>query len=167
VSAFAAVLCGLLFAFLATTPLPHSGVSVDLAKSRHFRRLPGALREDALRVTVTRGGRFYLGTQGIAPEELPGHIRDGIGGGGENRVYIVADARVKYGDVKIILDQIRTTGVENISFLTLQVPSRQPGSESVSPELRQPKGSLQWSKPLPLPRPRKFSLAFPRTLDVL
>jgi hypothetical protein len=110
---------------------------------------------------------FLFGNQRIALEELPDRIRIGIGGGGENRVYIVADARVKYGDVKIILDQIRTTGVENISFLTLQVPSRQPGSESVSPELRQPKGSLQWSKPLPLPRPRKFSLAFPRTLDVL
>jgi len=140
-SAFAAVLCGLLFAFLAATPLPHSGVSVDLAKSKHFRRLPGALGEDVLRVTVTRDGRFDLGDQGIAPEELPGHIRDGIGGG-ENRDYIVADARAKYSDVKIVLDQTRTAGVENVSFFTLPVPSRQLGSEPISPELSQPKGPL-------------------------
>ncbi len=167
VSAFAAVLCGLLFAFLATTPLPHSGVSVDLAKSRHFRRLPGALREDALRVTVTRDGRFYLGDQGIAPEELPGHVRDGIGGGGENRVYIVADARVRYGDVKMVLDQIRVAGVENVSFLTLPVPRRRPGSEPFPPELSQPKGPLHWSNPGLLLLPRKLTLAFPCTPDVL
>jgi biopolymer transport protein TolR len=118
VSAFAAVLCGLLFAFMAATPLPHSGVSVDLTKSQHSRRLPGALREDALRVVVTRDGRFYLGNQGVAPEELPGHIRVGIGGGGEARVYILADARVQYGEVKMVLDQIRLAGVENVGFLT-------------------------------------------------
>jgi biopolymer transport protein TolR len=118
VSAFAAVLCGLLCAFMGTTALPHSGVSVDLAKSRHSRRLPGALREDASRVVVTRDGRCYLGSQGIAPEELPGHVRVGIAGGGEDRVYILADARVKYGDVKTVLDQIRFAGVENVSFLT-------------------------------------------------
>jgi len=103
---------------MAATPLPHSGVSVDLTKSQHSRRLPGALREDALRVVVTRDGRFYLGNQGAAPEAPPGHIRVGIGGGGEARVYILADARVKYGDVKMILHQIRLAGVENVSFLT-------------------------------------------------
>jgi biopolymer transport protein TolR len=167
VSALAAVLCGLLFAFLAATPQPHTAVSVGLAKSRHFRRLPGALREDALRVVVTRDGRFYLGNQGIGPEELPAWIRNGINGGAENRVYIVADARVKYGDVKMVLDQIRAAGMENVSFLTLPAPSRRLGSEPVPPELSQPKGPLHWSNPGPLLMPRKFSLAFPRTPDVL
>ena len=166
-SAFAAVLCGLLFAFLAATPLPHSGVSVDLAKSKHFRRLPGAHREDALRVTVTRDERFYLGDQGVAPEELPGWIRDGIGAGAENRVYIVADARVRYFDVKMVLDQIRAARVENVSFLTLPVPSRRSGSEPIPPELSEPKGPLHWSSPGPWLLPRKFTLAFPHTPDVL
>jgi hypothetical protein len=58
-SALAAVLCALLFAFLATTPQPHNRGGLDLAKSQHFRRLRGALR-DALRAMVTRHGRFYL-----------------------------------------------------------------------------------------------------------
>jgi len=141
-SALAAVLCALLFAFLATTPQPHNRGGVDLAKSQHCRRLRGALREDALRVMVTRDGRFYLGNQGIALEELPDRIRIGIGGGGENRVYILTDARVRYVDVKMVLDQIRTAGVENVSFLTLPVPSQRLGSEPISPELSQPKGPL-------------------------
>jgi biopolymer transport protein TolR len=93
-------------------------VSVDLAKSQHFRRLPDALREDALRVVVRRDGSLFLGNQRIDREDLPGKLRNGIGGGAENRVYISADARVKYGDVKMVLDQICLAGVENVSFLT-------------------------------------------------
>ena len=166
-SAHAAVLCGLLFAFLGATPLPHSGVSVDLAESRHFRRLSEALREDVLRVAVTRDGRVYLGNQGVGPEDLPAHIKVGISSGAENRVYILADARGKYGDVKMVLDQIRAAGVGNVSFLTLPVRSRRPGPEPIPPELSQPKGPLHWSNPGPLLLPRKFTLAFPHTPDVL
>lgn len=43
VSAFAAVLCGLLFAFLAPTSQPHTGGAVDLAKSQQSKRLPSAV----------------------------------------------------------------------------------------------------------------------------
>jgi biopolymer transport protein ExbD len=167
VSSFASVLCGLLFAFLAAAPLPHSGVSVDLPKTRHFRRLPGALREDALRLAVARDRRFYLGNQGIALEELPGWIRDGTRGAAEKRVYILADARVRYWDAKMVLDQMRAAGVENVSFLTLPAPSQRLGSEPIPPELGQPKGPLHWSNPGPLLLPGKFTLAFPCTLDVL
>jgi hypothetical protein len=84
-SAVAAVLCGLLFAFLAATSQPHNRGSIDPTKSQHFKRLPGALREDALRVIVMRDGRFYLGNQGVTPEQLPGRIWDGVGGGAEKK----------------------------------------------------------------------------------
>jgi biopolymer transport protein ExbD len=67
---------------------------------------------------VTRDGRFYLGNQGVTPEELPGGIRDGIGGGAERRANILADARARYGDVKIVLQRISSAGVENVSFFT-------------------------------------------------
>jgi hypothetical protein len=92
---------------------------------------------------------FLFGNQRIALEELPDRIRIGIGGGGENRVYILADARVRYVDVKTVLDQIRAAGVENVSFLTLPVPSQRLGSEPISPERSQPKGPLHWSNPGP------------------
>ena len=78
--------------------------------------LPGALHEAPLRVMATRDGHFYLGNQGVASEKLPGRIGGGIGGGSEKGAYILADARGKYGDVKMVLDQIRPA--EDVSFLT-------------------------------------------------
>jgi len=128
---------------LATSNQPHNRGGVDLAKSQHFKRLPGALREDALRVMVTRDGRFYWGNEGVGPEALPGRIREGIGDGAEKRVYILADARGRYADVKTVLDQIRVAGVERVSFLTFPAPPRQPGSEHISPDVNQPAGVSQ------------------------
>jgi biopolymer transport protein ExbD len=169
VSALLAVFL-VIFISLAVSPSGNRGshgAGVDLLKSAHSRLLPRAIREDALRVAVTRDGQLYFGNRRVSPEELPKQIRNGIRGGAENRAYISADARVKYGDVKIVLDQIRSAGVENVSFLTLPAPLRQPGSDSISPELSPPKGLTSWSKPLRLPQPRKFTLAFPHTPDVL
>lgn len=69
-------------------------------------------------VSIMRDGQDYFGSHRIAPDELPELIRNGLRGGAENRIYLSADARAKYSDVKAILDRIREAGVERVSFLT-------------------------------------------------
>jgi biopolymer transport protein TolR len=102
---------------------PMHGTNADLPKVDHSRPLPRALREDAVTVMITRDGSIYLttelGSSHIRPDQLrPELHKEFARTGGERKVYIKADARVKYGFIKEVMDSIRAAGIENISFLT-------------------------------------------------
>ena len=124
-------LTGLLSIFLALffivqlLPLgshPYHSISVDLPRVSHPVPLPAARREDSLYVAVTRDGKIFFNTHQSSQNDLPNRIREGIRGGAENRVYISADARARYGEVKLVLKEIRAAGVERISFFTSGTP---------------------------------------------
>jgi biopolymer transport protein ExbD len=118
-SAVAGVFIVLLFFLMNALPSGHSHSSVDLAKSEHAALAPGARREDALRILVSRDGRSYLGNHAVSRDELARQIVSGVREGAENRVYILADARAKYADVRAVLACIQQTGVGNVTFITL------------------------------------------------
>jgi len=80
--------------------------------------MPGALKEDALKVVVARNGNIYLREHRIFLEDLPNEIREGLRSGAERKVYVAVDARAKYGEVPAVLDKIRLAGVEKVAFLT-------------------------------------------------
>jgi biopolymer transport protein TolR len=61
-------------------------------------------------------------------DQLAGKIRGGISQGSEKKVYIRADARAKYGWVAEVVDNVRSTEVEKISFLADE--RRVPGPNS-------------------------------------
>jgi biopolymer transport protein ExbD len=96
---------------------PHS-LPVDIPITQHATMQPGAVQDDSLIVTVTRDGTVYLLNTRILPADLPNAIRDLANGSTEKTIYVNADARAKYGDVKVVLDQIRQSGLQNITFLT-------------------------------------------------
>jgi biopolymer transport protein ExbD len=80
--------------------------------------MPGALREDTLKIFVTRDGAIYFREHRIALEDLADEIREGLRNGAERRVYIAVDARAKYGDVGAVLEKVRLAGIEKVAFLT-------------------------------------------------
>src|SRR5579864_532976 len=51
-----------------------SGHGVDLAPAVHAKPLPGALKEDAITVVLSRDGRVYFGDTRVPTKELPGFI---------------------------------------------------------------------------------------------
>jgi biopolymer transport protein TolR len=124
VSAFAAILV-VLFALFAVQTAPHrrSSIPVDLVKAKSSISLPHALREDAIIVSVTRSGDIFLGNDRSRPELLPDKIREAISRGAERRIYVNADKRANYRDVKKAIDCIHSSGVENISILVFPVTS--------------------------------------------
>ncbi len=115
---FVSIMLALLFMFLPATTDNHRSVPVDRPHAYHSASMPGALKEDALRVMVTRDGKIYFREHRIALEDLPNEIREGLQSGAERKVYIAVDARAKYGDVPAVLDKIRLAGVEKVAFLT-------------------------------------------------
>ena len=97
--------------------LPH------LATVNHATPLLHANREDAMHVYILRDGSFYFGNSMVALNEIPRRIHEQVTGGAERRVYLQADGRAKYGDVKQVLDEVRKAGIENVSFLAERPPN--------------------------------------------
>ena len=103
----------------AIVPSPSThGVTANLPWAYHLKNEPGALRQDAQRLVITRDGKTFFGTELLAgPEQLPALVRLARINSGQTKVYIRADARVRYGIVRGALAQLQVAGVEEIAFL--------------------------------------------------
>ena len=124
--AFLSVELVLLMIFMVNGPSSDTDRSpVDLARTNHATPLPGALREDAMLVAVTRDGNIFLDTHQMQYRDLPRAIQDSLRHGSERKVYLKVDTRAKYGDAAAAIDQVREAGIENIGLITDQ---RQPVS---------------------------------------
>lgn len=100
-------------------------VPVDLPNVNHPVPLPGADREDAMIVTVTRDGRIYVGTDQVTPAQFAVKIADRMEDRDvERKVYIVADMRARWGAVKPVLDGVRAAGILRVAFLAYQQQAR-------------------------------------------
>ena len=83
--------------------------------------MSGADREDAMVIAVMRDGVVYFGSDRISPRQLPSKILDRLRDHTvEPRVYIRADRRVFYFNVKEALDGLRSAGIERVAFLVDQ-----------------------------------------------
>jgi biopolymer transport protein TolR len=132
VTAFASVMVVLVFAMLLPQmegysflspmfiPIIDAGVGTDLPKVWRSIGMPDANRDDALIVAVMRDGQVFFGNDRVAVGELPGKIRERLVHSGERKVYIRADARVRYGYMSAVLDGIRSAGILRIGILVDQ-----------------------------------------------
>ena len=85
--------------------------------------MPGALREDVMKVTIRRDGKVYFGSDQINVIDLPAKVLDRLKDRGvERKVYVVADMRSRWGTVKMVLDGVRSAGIIRVAFLVDQRP---------------------------------------------
>ena len=123
VSAFASVLVVLVALWMLPGLFTRSrtdGVSADPPKVMHPIAVAHADREDAILIAVMRDGEIFFGSERVHPCGLSDRIRQKIKAGSEPVVYIRADARCKYRDVKDVLDEIPSSGLEHVVFLVDQ-----------------------------------------------
>ena len=71
-------------------------------------------------VAVFRDGKVFFGNELTYSGELSAKIRQSLSNGAERRVYVRADARVRYRAVLDVLEGVRATGIENVSFFVEQ-----------------------------------------------
>jgi len=99
----------------------HHGTYADLPKVSRPVSMPGALREDAMKVYVLRDGRVYFGVDQTAPVALPELIANRLRDRGvERKVYITADTRARWESVKPVLEGVRSAGILRVAFLVDQ-----------------------------------------------
>jgi biopolymer transport protein ExbD len=102
---------------LMTVPSAHPGSWADLPRLDRPIRMPNANRDDAIRIVVARDGAIYFQKRKHLANDLPQQIRDYVKHGAECKVYLDVDWRARYGDVEPVLDQIRASGIRNITLL--------------------------------------------------
>jgi biopolymer transport protein ExbD len=91
--------------------------AVDLAYSSYAAPVHNALREDAIVIVVARDGEVFLRRRAIHAEDLPGAIEAAVASGSERAVYLSIDERARYGDVKPVIDEIRSAGISDVVIL--------------------------------------------------
>jgi biopolymer transport protein ExbD len=111
----------LIIVMLVEGSTPHHSTSpADPAKAKHAVSMPGAKREDAIRILISRDGAIYFGHMATRVGDIPEQIRQKVRDGSERRVYLIVDQRAQYGDVDAVVDAIRGSGVWNIALLVDQ-----------------------------------------------
>jgi biopolymer transport protein ExbD len=120
VAAIFVFFAGMYIVMSAAHDLRHD--NVDLAPTAHPKPLPAATKEDAINVAITRDGSLYFGHDRVPAKELPERIRRAFEHGSERKVYLKADARARYGEVKAVLDQISAAGIQDVAFITENPP---------------------------------------------
>jgi biopolymer transport protein ExbD len=119
----AVVLLTLLIIEMVAFPLAwggHHGVGIDLPRVNYPVTMRAANREDAVIIGIMRdGGIFFANDRTTAPQ-LPAKIEERLSHGAERRAYIKADARARYGTVRIVLGAVRSAGVESVGILVEQ-----------------------------------------------
>jgi biopolymer transport protein TolR len=116
----------LLIIFMVVTPMFGPGVPVDLAKVTNPIDMPNADKDDAVVVAITGDGSVFLGNTKMAVEDVSSRVRDRISVKLDKSVFIKCDARTKYGDVVRVVDEVRSSGVDNVGLLTDKFEPRMP-----------------------------------------
>jgi biopolymer transport protein ExbD len=120
------IMVALLFLFIGdTTPDQHPSPPVDLPAAQNAVPQPSGRREDAMRVSVTRDGRIFFGDSEISRSQLADRVSTALREGSERKVYLSADVRARYADVKVALDQIRSAGVTDVVVLAWNAAERE------------------------------------------
>ena len=123
-TAFAAIMVVLVFAELIAGTMsynPHHGVSIEVPRILRPVSMPGALRDDVMQISITRDGKVFFGSDQIVPDYMTEKIQARLADlDVERKVYIRADARARYGTVKIVLDGVRSAGILRVAFLVEQ-----------------------------------------------
>src|SRR5580704_6727441 len=110
-----------LLVVMMIVPQPHHGYGPDLPHVLHPVSMARANREDAMIIAVLRDGAVYFGGDRVLHEQLPSKLLDRLRDHTvEPRVYIRADGRVFYRNVKEALDGVRSAGIERVAFLVDQ-----------------------------------------------
>jgi biopolymer transport protein ExbD len=115
------VMLVLLIIFIVITPMLSKGISVEMAKTKNPITMQAADKEDAVLVAISRDGRTYLGTDQMAPDQLPAKVKDLLTNKLDKTVYLRADARARYERVVEVVDNLRAGGVDQLGLLTEEI----------------------------------------------
>jgi len=117
---FIDVVLVLLIIFMITAPILQSGIDVDVPKTRTVKELT----ETRLVVTIDRGQRVYLNDKTVNIHQLGQQILAQTHDPKTRAVYVRCDESVPFGSWATVVDELRQSGIQNISVITQPLTER-------------------------------------------
>ncbi len=120
---FVDVVLVLLVIFMIAAPILQSGIEVDVPKTKTVKEIS----EERLVVTIDKGQRVYLGNEPVNIHRLGDKLHAQMRGA-QQAVFLRCDETVPFGSFATVVDELRQSGITNISIVTEPISSR-PRSE--------------------------------------
>jgi biopolymer transport protein TolR len=117
---FIDVVLVLLIIFMITAPILQSGIDVDVPKTRTVKELT----ETRMVVTIDRGQRVYLNDKPVNIHQLGQQIVSQTRDPKTQAVYVRCDETVPFGSWATVVDELRQSGIQNISVVTQPLTER-------------------------------------------
>ena len=117
---FVDVVLVLLIIFMITAPILQSGIEVELPKTRTVQEIS----EERLVITIDRAQRVYLGNEPVNIRELGQLIRQRTQEPSRDAVFVRCDETVPFGSFARVVDELRQSGIQNVSVVTEPISSR-------------------------------------------
>ena len=114
VTPFVDILLVLLVIFMLTAPILQSGIELNVPKTRTVKEIS----QERLVVSIDRGQRLFLGNDPVNIHELGAQIKQRGGKEKQVSVFLRADEKVPFGTVAMVVDELRQSGIEQISMVT-------------------------------------------------
>jgi biopolymer transport protein TolR len=116
---FVDVVLVLLIIFMITAPILQSGIEVDVPKTKTVKEIT----EQKLVVTVDKAQRVYLGNDPVNIHQLPAKVKAQLKHPGDS-VFLRCDEAVPFGIFATVMDELRQSGISNISIVTEPITNR-------------------------------------------
>jgi biopolymer transport protein ExbD/biopolymer transport protein TolR len=116
---FVDVVLVLLIIFMITAPILQSGIDVNVPKTRTVRDTS----QDRLVVTVDKSQRVYLGNDPVNIHQLGAKIHAQLKNT-QQAVFLRCDEAVPFRVFASVVDELRVSGINNISIVTEPLTER-------------------------------------------
>jgi len=110
---FIDVVLVLLIIFMITAPILQSGIEVDVPKTHTVKEII----QQRLVVTIDKNQNIYLGDSPVNIHQLPAQIKKQQKHPNDP-IFLRADQTVPFGAFATVIDELRQSGVSNISIVT-------------------------------------------------
>jgi biopolymer transport protein TolR len=117
---FVDVVLVLLVIFMITAPILQSGIEVDLPKTKTVKEIS----EDRLVITIDRAQRVYLGNEPVNIHQIGQMVRSRMQKPQSDAVFLRCDETVPFGSFAAVVDELRQSGIQNVSVVTEPISSR-------------------------------------------
>ncbi|OGC92001.1 MAG: hypothetical protein A2142_06260 [candidate division Zixibacteria bacterium RBG_16_48_11] len=104
----------LLIIFMITAPMLHSGIEVNLPKTKASTKDLG----EGIVVTVTGEGKLYLDDRPVSLSRFGSRLLNLKREKGTSMVYLKADREVKYGLVVDVIGRIKSLGITDLGLVS-------------------------------------------------
>ncbi len=110
----------LLIIFMITAPILQSGIEVELPKTKTVKEIT----EERLVITIDRAQRVYLGNEAVNIHEIGQMVHARMRNPQSDAVFLRCDETVPFGSFATVVDELRQSGIQNVSVVTEPISSR-------------------------------------------